>query len=53
MDKKILQLLEDLKRLMILQLIQNKVQGKNIAAVLGVDPAIVSRIVSGKQTKKK
>ena len=53
MDEKIARLLDDIKRLMILHLIDRGVQGKRIADVLGVDAAIVSRIVSPKKAKKK
>lgn len=52
MDKKIASLLEDIKRLMILSLIDRGVKGKRIADVLNVDAAIVSRIVSPKKNKK-
>jgi predicted transcriptional regulator len=53
MDKKIIELLEDIKKLMILNLIERDVQGKRIAEVLGVDPAIVSRLISVKRSRKK
>lgn len=43
--------LEQIKRLMILLLSERGVQGKKIAGVLGVDPAIVSRILSPKKLK--
>lgn len=52
MDERVVALLEDLKRLLILDLISKDIQGKDIAAVLGVDPAVISRIVS-KRTKMK
>jgi predicted transcriptional regulator len=52
MDKRVVELLEDLKKLMILDLVSNDIKGKDIAAVLGVDPAVVSRLVS-KRAKKK
>ena len=52
MDKKIIQELEAIKRLLILDLITRGVQGKSIAAVLGVDPAVISRIVPARQLKK-
>lgn len=42
--------LEEIKRLLVLGLIQQGVKGKDIAAVLEVDPAIISRMIS---TKKK
>ena len=45
-------LLEDIRRLLILQLIQNGVQSKDIAAVLKVDPATISRLVPRKVSKK-
>jgi|GEM_PF-6390989 hypothetical protein len=41
--------LEEIKRLIILGLVNQGVKGKDIAAVLEVDPAIISRIVSGKK----
>jgi len=47
-----IELLEQIKRLLILGLNQQGVQGKRIADVLGVDPAIVSRILSPKKGKK-
>ena len=52
MDERVADLLEDVKKLLILDLISKDIQGKDIAAVLGVDPAVISRIVS-KRTKKK
>jgi len=52
-DKKTNQLLEDIKKLIILDLIHQGVQGKNIATALGVDPAIISRMVPSRQIKKK
>ncbi len=52
MDQKIASLLEDIKRLMILSLIDRGVKGKRIADVLNVDAAIVSRVVSPKKKKK-
>jgi hypothetical protein len=51
MDAKIASLLEDIKRLMILSLIDRGVKGNRIADVLNVDAAIVSRIVSPKKKK--
>lgn len=40
---------EEIKRLIILGLINQGVKGKDIAAVLEVDPAIISRLISGKK----
>jgi predicted transcriptional regulator len=45
--------LEQIKRLMVLALVHQGVQGKDIATVLGVDPAIISRMISARQIKKK
>jgi predicted transcriptional regulator len=53
MDKKIAGLLEDIKRLMVLDLVDRGLQGKRIAEVLDVDPAIVSRMVAPRKAKKK
>lgn len=52
MDAKIISLLEDIRKLMVLHLTERGVQGKRIAEVLNVDAASVSRIVSPKKTKK-
>jgi DNA-directed RNA polymerase specialized sigma subunit len=41
--------LEEIKRLIILGLINQGVKGKDIAAVLDVDPAIISRLISPKE----
>ncbi len=46
------ELLEQIKRLLVLGLNHQGVQGRRIADVLGVDPAIVSRILSPKKGKK-
>jgi hypothetical protein len=48
-DQKSLDLLEQIKRLLILGLSNQGVEGKRIANVLGVDAAIVSRILSNKK----
>jgi DNA-directed RNA polymerase specialized sigma subunit len=40
--------LEEIKRLIILGLINQGLKGKDIAAAIEVDPAAVSRIISGK-----
>lgn len=53
MDKRVTQLLEEIKKLLVLSLVERDVQGKRIAAVLGVDPAVISRLVPGRQIKKK
>ncbi len=51
MEEKIGSLLEDIKKLIILSLDERGVKGKRIAAVLGVDAAVVSRILSTKKAK--
>ena len=40
---------EEIKRLIILGLVNQGVKGKEIAAVLDVDPAIISRLLSPKK----
>ena len=40
--------LEEIKRLIILGLINQGVKGKDIATILEVDPAIISRLISPK-----
>lgn len=52
-NKKTNQLLEDIKKLLVLALIRQGVQSKDIASVLGVDSAIVSRMVPTRRIKKK
>lgn len=42
--------MEEIKRLLILGLVSQGVKGKDIAAVLEVDPAVISRMLSGKKT---
>jgi len=51
MDAKVVKLLEDIKKLILLQLINQDVQSKDIANILGVDPAVISRLVSRKKRK--
>jgi predicted transcriptional regulator len=53
MDEKTVELLEDIKKLLILAIANQGTQGKRIAEVLGVDPAVISRILSAKRAKKK
>mgnify|MGYP003392706472 CR=1 FL=1 len=40
--------LEEIKRLLVLALVSQGVKGKDIATALQVDPAIISRMISGK-----
>lgn len=49
MDEKSIKILEDIKRLLILQLIEDGVQSKDIANILKVDPAVISRMVPRKK----
>lgn len=53
MEKQKMDTLEQIKRLLILALIHQGVQGKDVAAVLGIDPAVISRMVPTRQIKKK
>lgn len=48
MDEKVVKLLEDIKKLLILDLIRCNVQSKDIANTLGVDSATISRLVPRK-----
>ena len=44
-------ILTDIKKLLILALVKQGVQSKEIAVILGVDPAIVSRMVPTRKPK--
>lgn len=52
MDEKTIQLLEDIKKLLIVNLIAKGVQGKDIAEVLGVDQSVITRIASARKIRK-
>jgi FixJ family two-component response regulator len=52
MDTKVAELLEDLKKLLILDLVAKGVQSKNIAYALGVDNAVITRIAPTRKIKK-
>jgi transposase len=52
MDKKLIPLLEDIKKLLILSLITGGVQAKDIAGVLGVGKSTITRIVATRKLKK-
>lgn len=45
------ELLEQIRRLLILNLSEQGVKGKRIAEVVGVDPASISRILSPNKSK--
>lgn len=45
--------LEEIRRLLILGLTHQGVQGKRVADVLDVDPSIISRILTSQDIKKK
>lgn len=49
MDSRAIELLGDIKKLLILALIKQGVQSKEIAEALGVDPAVISRMISRKK----
>ena len=52
MDQKITKLLEDIKKLLMLDLVAKGVQSKDIAHVLGVDNSVVTRVVPARRLKK-
>ena len=52
-NKKVEKLLEDIKKLLMLSLIQKGAQGKDIAGILSVDPAVISRMMSAYKSRKK
>lgn len=52
MDAKIAALLEDVKKLLILDLVTKGVQSKHIAQVLGVDNAVITRIAPARKIRK-
>lgn len=52
MDKKVVELLEDIKKLLILDLIVRDIQAKDIAEVLNVSKSTITRIVSARRIKK-
>jgi DNA-directed RNA polymerase specialized sigma subunit len=45
--------LEEIKRLLILGLVNQGVKGKDIAAMLEIDPAMISRLLSRNNKKVK
>lgn len=45
--------LGSIKRLLLLQLITSGVQAKDIAAALGVDQSVISRLVPTRRVKKR
>jgi len=45
--------LAEIKRLLVLQLITSGVQAKDIAATLGVDQSVVSRLVPSRKVKRR
>lgn len=53
METKTNQLLEDIKKLLVLSLAERNIKGKCIADALDVDPAVVSRILAPRNNKKK
>ena len=53
MEKDSGDILADIKKLLILALVKQGVQSKEIASTLGVDPAIISRTVPSRLIRKK
>ncbi len=52
MEKKAIELLEDIKKLLILDLITRGVQAKDIAQTVGVSKSTLTRIVPARHIKK-
>ncbi|KKP60707.1 MAG: hypothetical protein UR54_C0009G0037 [Candidatus Roizmanbacteria bacterium GW2011_GWA2_34_18] len=51
MDKNHIRLLEDIKKLLILQLLANGVSDRSIAQILGIDSSTIRHLVSIKKIK--
>lgn len=51
MDKNHMRLLEDIKKLLILQLLANGVSDKSIAQILGIDSSTIRHLVSLKKIR--
>ena len=49
LEERMVKVLEDIKKLLIFALIKQGVQSREIAEALGVDPAIISRMISRKK----
>ena len=52
MNKEAIKLLEDIKRLMILDLIERGIQANVIADILGITKGMLSKIVPARKIKK-
>lgn len=52
MDQKVVTLLEDVKKLLILDLVAKGIQSQHIAEVLGVDGAVITRLVPARKIKR-
>ena len=52
MDNKAIKLLEDIKKLLILQLLANGIGGDAIAQMLRIDPSTIRHMISLKKVKK-
>ena len=53
MEKESIKLLEDIKKLAILDLVERGVQANTIADILGVDKGTISRLVPARKVKNK
>ena len=51
-DEKILKVLEEIKTLLVIQLLSQGKKQKEIATALGVDPSVISRLVTPPKSKK-
>lgn len=52
MDKKITKLLEDIRQLMVLQLVMNGATSEDIASVLKIDSSTVRHMISVRKLRK-
>ena len=52
MDQNQIRLLEEIKKLLILQLLADDVSDKAVAKVLGIDPSTIRHLVSLKEIRK-
>ncbi|MDD2753338.1 MAG: hypothetical protein PHT44_01905 [Candidatus Portnoybacteria bacterium] len=52
MDKKIIKLLEDIKKLMILNLVERGIQASAVAGILKVTKGTLSKMVPARKIKK-
>jgi len=52
MDNKAIKLLEDIKKLLILQILADDISDKVVAKALGIDPSTIRHLASLKELRK-